>query len=84
MVKAGIAFTRPEPILALAKRLRAHATQNRRPSAADLRLAAAFCTRLAALMIAEESRTEKDPALARQLRDEACELWRDARQEGGQ
>src|SRR2546430_16915276 len=45
-------------------RLSPIAHEARPPLAADLPLAAGYCQRLAALSIAQEARTEKDPALA--------------------
>ncbi len=52
----------PETILSCAERLRRHATKARPPLAADLRLAAAYCRRLASIAIFDQAAGEKDHA----------------------
>jgi hypothetical protein len=68
---------RAEPILALSERLRSRATRVRRPFAADLRLAAFYLKRLAALAIAEESAAERDLVRQRQMVVESIKLWQE-------
>ncbi len=65
----------PETILSCAERLRRHATKARPPLAADLRLAAAYCRRLASIAIFDQAAGEKDHARKRDLEREATELW---------
>ena len=62
-------------IVALSERLRKQARKSRnRETIADLRLAICYLRALAALKIAEEVEVETDPALRRQLEQEAAHL----------
>src|SRR5947208_15859595 len=77
MAKAATTLA-PEPILALAERMKAHATKmtNRRQhhTAADCRLASRYLQRLASLAIVDQAHAETDPARKRDLEAEAADL----------
>jgi hypothetical protein len=64
-----------EGILALVERLRNHGRRASAELGSDLRLAAVYLRRLAALAIADEAASEREPVRKRQLQQNALELW---------
>ena len=69
---------RPEPLIALAERLKTEARRMRKHEpgfASDLRYAVVCCRRLAAVAVADELVGERDPARRRELVEEMDGLW---------
>ncbi len=69
---------KPEFLISLAARLRAHSRRTRLRGTAlavDMRCAAMAADRFAALMVAEEASRQNDPARRKDLEREAVNLW---------
>jgi hypothetical protein len=66
-------------LIALSERLRKLSKQltkqGRHTDAADLRLAALYLRRTAAIHIADEAKQERNPKRRRELEQESAELW---------